>query len=123
MKPPGQFPIPTFGYPSRQAAVRAYDVKWPGAPAVEVAWMLGCAARDVWLARGQDRCRGGLKPRQRSTRTSAQATRERRERYRLEGLCTDCGDPDERPLPGKVRCEGCLEHMRNRSKAYRVERA
>lgn len=103
--------------------MRAYDSKWPGASADEVAWVLGCAVRDVWLARGQDRCRGGLKPRERSNRPSAQATRERREQYRQEGLCVDCGDSNERPLPGKQRCEGCLAYMRDRSKAYRAERA
>ncbi len=119
----GQVPIQTAGFPSRQAAVRAYDARWPGAPAEEVAWMLGCSVRDIWYARGLDRHRGPVKVRAPGTRkNSKEATAALRARRREAGVCIDCADLDELPEPDKDRCEGCLQYIRDRVATYRANK-
>lgn len=113
--------MPTAGHPSRVAAIRAYDARWPGAPADEVAWMLGCAVRDVQMMRAQDRARGPLKAKPLRKKTPAEVTRSRRERLRAQGLCVDnCG---EIAAPGRDRCEGCLTYLRDRVATHRAQKA
>ena len=121
----GQHPIPTRGHPSFAAALRAYDARWPGAPAQEVAWMLGVSVREVWVQRCQDEGRGPARPRV-DRKTPAEVMRDVRARRRARGKCEECGE--KKPAKKKLRgegparcCRGCLKFERERVAAHRAE--
>lgn len=116
----GQHPIPTAGHVSRAAAVRAYDARWPGAPAEEVAWMLGCTVRDVWNARGLDRHRGPVRARVGRQKTPAERAQDTRARRRADGTCEECGEAP--PKKGRKRCADCLRFNAERLATWRTER-
>ena len=114
----GQHPIPTRGHPSFAAALRAYDARWPGAPAQEVAWMLGVSVREVWVQRCQDEGRGPARPRV-DRKTPAEVMRDVRARRRARGKCEECGEkkPAKKKLRGEgpaKRCRECLNFERER---------
>ncbi len=48
--------------------------------------------------------------------TDKKKDRERYERYKAQGLCTQCRKP---VVPGKTMCRECLDKLKERAKRYR----